>query len=44
MRGEDFSAWLAAIAGLSADQRREALQALTTADAGAEMVLGVERA
>src|ERR1700726_307484 len=31
MRAEDFSAWLSAIAGLSADQRREALQALTKA-------------
>ena len=31
MRTEDFSAWLSAIAGLSADQRREALQALTKA-------------
>jgi transposase-like protein len=28
MRSEDFSAWLAAIGGLSAQQRREALQAL----------------
>jgi transposase-like protein len=32
MRAEDFSAWLSAIAGLSADQRREALDALTKAD------------
>ena len=31
MRAEDFSAWLSAIAGLSADQRREALQAVTKA-------------
>jgi hypothetical protein len=28
MRAEDFSAWLSRIAGLSAQQRREALQAL----------------
>jgi transposase-like protein len=28
MRGEDFSVWLSAIAGMSAAQRREALQAL----------------
>jgi hypothetical protein len=28
MRAEDFSAWLSAIVGLSADQRREALDAL----------------
>jgi hypothetical protein len=27
MRAEDFSAWLSAIAGLSGDQRREALEA-----------------
>ena len=32
MRAEDFSAWLSAIAGLSADQRREGLDALTNAD------------
>jgi transposase-like protein len=32
MRAEDFSAWLSAIVGLSADQRREALDALTKAD------------
>ena len=28
MKAEDFSAWLSAIAGLSAEQRGEALQAL----------------
>ena len=32
MRAQDFSAWLSAIAGMSAEQRREALQALTKAD------------
>jgi transposase-like protein len=32
MRAEDFSAWLSAIAGLSADQRREAFETLTKAD------------
>ena len=32
MRAEDFSAWLLAIAGLSAEQRGEALQALTKAN------------
>jgi transposase-like protein len=32
MRSEDFSAWLAAIGGLSAEQRREALQALEAAN------------
>jgi transposase-like protein len=32
MRAEDFSAWLSAIVGLSADQRREALDALSEAD------------
>jgi transposase-like protein len=31
MKAEDFSTWLAAIAGLSAEQRREALQALEAA-------------
>jgi hypothetical protein len=35
MRAQDFSAWLSAIAGLSAEQRREAVQALKKAD-GAE--------
>ena len=34
MKVEDFSAWLSAIAGLSAEQRREALLALQGADAG----------
>ena len=34
MRAEDFSAWLSAIADMSADQRREALQALARADGG----------
>ena len=29
MRAQDFSAWLSAIAGMSVEQRREALQALT---------------
>jgi transposase-like protein len=32
MRAEDFSAWLSAIVGLSVDQRREALDALSKAD------------
>src|SRR5271170_7368303 len=32
MRAGDFSAWLSAIAGLSAEQRGEALQALTRAN------------
>jgi transposase-like protein len=32
MRGEDFSAWLIAIGGMSAEQRRQGLQALTKAD------------
>ena len=32
MKAEDFSARLAAIAGLSAEQRREALQALEAAN------------
>ena len=32
MRAQDFSAWLSAIAGMSVEQRREALQALTKAD------------
>ena len=32
MRAEDFSAWLSAIAGLSVDQRRDALDALSKAD------------
>src|SRR5271170_7677603 len=32
MRAEDFSAWLSAIVGLSVDQRREALDALSNAD------------
>jgi transposase-like protein len=32
MRPEDFSGWLSAIAGLSADQRREALERLRKAD------------
>ena len=32
MRAEDFSAWLCAIVGLSVDQRREALDALSKAD------------
>jgi len=32
MRAEDFSGWLSAIVGLSAAQRREALDALTKAD------------
>ena len=32
MRGEEFSAWLSAIGGLSAEQRRQALQTLTKAD------------
>ena len=31
MKGEDFAAWLSAITGLSAKQRREALQALEAA-------------
>jgi transposase-like protein len=34
MKAEDFSAWLAAIGGLSAAQRREALQALERAGGG----------
>jgi len=34
MRGEEFSAWLSAIAGMSAEQRREARQALMKADGG----------
>jgi transposase-like protein len=34
MKAEDFSTWLSAIAGLSAEQRREALQALMGADGG----------
>ena len=29
MRAQDFSAWLSAIAGMSVEQRRQALQALT---------------
>jgi transposase-like protein len=39
MRAEDFSTWLAAIAGMSAEQRRQALQRLATADgeAGASL-------
>jgi transposase-like protein len=32
MQAEDFSAWLSAIAGLSAEQRREAVQALEAAN------------
>jgi transposase-like protein len=32
MRSEDFSAWLAAIAGLSAEERRETLQAVEAAN------------
>jgi transposase-like protein len=32
MRAQDFSAWLSAIAAMSAEQRGEALQALTKAD------------
>ena len=32
MKAEDFSAWLSAIAGMSVEQRREALRALTGAD------------
>jgi len=32
MRAEDFSVWLSAIAGLSADQRRDAVETLTRAD------------
>src|SRR5271156_4015872 len=32
MRAEDFSTWLSAIAGMSAEQRRQALQRLATAD------------
>ena len=32
MRAQDFSAWLSAIAGMSVEQRREALQALTKSD------------
>ena len=32
MRAEDFSRWLSAIAGMSAEQRRQALQRLATAD------------
>jgi transposase-like protein len=32
MRAEDFSDWLSAIAGMSAEQRRQALQRLATAD------------
>ena len=32
MRAEEFSTWLSAIAGLSAEQRRQALQTLTRAD------------
>jgi|ERR1700722_15536142 len=35
MRGEDFSAWLSAIGGMSAEQRRRGLQALMKADGGA---------
>jgi transposase-like protein len=35
MRGEDFSAWLAAIGGMSAEPRRRGLQALMKADGGA---------
>ena len=34
MRAEDFSAWLSAIAGLSVDQRREALDALSRGGPG----------
>jgi hypothetical protein len=34
MRGEDFSAWLAAIGGMSAEQRRRGLQALMKATEG----------
>ena len=32
MRAEEFSTWLSAIAGMSAEQRRQALQTLTKAD------------
>ena len=32
MRAQEFSAWLSAIAGMSVEQRRQALQALTKAD------------
>ena len=32
MRAQEFSAWLSAIAGMSVEQRREALQALTKSD------------
>jgi hypothetical protein len=32
MRAEDFSDWLSAIAGMSAEQRRQGLQALTKGD------------
>jgi hypothetical protein len=35
MRAEDFSGWLSPIAGMSADQRRQAFQALTKAVGGA---------
>ena len=34
MRGEDFLGWLSAIAGMSAEQRRDALLALMRADGG----------
>ena len=35
MRAQDFSAWLSAIAGMSVEQRRQALQALTKVGKGA---------
>ena len=40
MRSEDFSAWLLAIGGLSAEQRREALQALKANGEEREPVTG----
>ncbi len=36
MRAEDFSGWLSAIAGMSAEQRREAVRALTGVDEEAD--------
>jgi hypothetical protein len=40
MKAEDFSAWLTAIGGLSAAQRREALQALERAGGRGRGALG----
>ena len=43
MKAEDFSAWLTAIGGLSAAQRREALQALERAGGRGRGALGARR-